>query len=447
VGKVVKGIAGVADEFSNGIKLKPGTGAGLEYGLAVDDAVFLQSLDKTQKVVVKIEKAGDRPRDVVMSVSEAADEVAKSDTNYFRIVGVKPKSPGKVSLKGNDDVGAVAPRNKTIVRPSRSNLVNKFQDADESLFGKSYSFVGKNGEEVDGVVVDIVKDRNGVSNIYLAAADGDYAMRANQIASFAEISPLPIGKGGKGYGRFVRDPSSSLRAPYYIANAESAETSFSQWVKNSGDVSAGQLSEETQRMHKVIGLGPNGDRMYKAAANNSQIRYGTFSDGFLLSKRSKQVLYADKVNKELKAKGISIGDPVNNGLVLVKGVDKKGSPINVENQHRYPIGESYSSYFESAAKTMNDIKKAPNGSFEALELISDYYHTMVNARFFDNINNSLVFVQTNALLKSKGFSTVPQGYLDHLAYRHNYQDFRAIFREYNEGVISKPPADWVSGLE
>ena len=77
-----------------------------------------------------------------------------------------------------------------------------------------------------------MKDRNGVSNIYLATTDGQYAMRANQIASFDEIPSLPIDKGGKGYGRFVRDPSSSLRAPFYIANAESAETSFSQWDRS-----------------------------------------------------------------------------------------------------------------------------------------------------------------------------------------------------------------------
>lgn len=106
------------------------------------------------------------------------------------------------------------------------------------------------------------------------------------------------------------------------------------------------------------------------------------------------------------------------GKIAIKNLSNKYWPQNTrDGHHYYPHHHMLKHYFTSAGKTLYQISqnirynKRINGT---RKLIGTYYHTMVNARPFGNVNNSLLMVQVNYLLKRTGHEGLLHGDLDHL---------------------------------
>jgi len=123
------------------------------------------------------------------------------------------------------------------------------------------------------------------------------------------------------------------------------------------------------------------------------------------------------------------------GALAVRRV-KENLPDNPkEGGHAYPIGhKGLVAYYKSAVVSLNALMKA-SSSEKKLNCLGDLYHTMINARPFTQVNQSLFMNQINVLLKHMSLSTVHHGHLDHLAHRFDYREFRKLFRLHYDGKL------------
>ena len=123
------------------------------------------------------------------------------------------------------------------------------------------------------------------------------------------------------------------------------------------------------------------------------------------------------------------------GAVAIKRV-KQNLPENTEQgEHRYPSGhKDLIPYFRSAVISLNAFMNTSNRD-RKLRRLSDFYHTMINARPYTQVNQSLFMNQVNVLLQSIALPPVHHGHLDHLAHRFDYREFRQIFRLHHKGQL------------
>jgi hypothetical protein len=105
--------------------------------------------------------------------------------------------------------------------------------------------------------------------------------------------------------------------------------------------------------------------------------------------------------------------------------------------HFYPPGKHLQVYFDQAADHLFQAKKmiSEGKTLEAQKEIGRYYHVMVNARPYDQINNSVFMNQTNYLLKLTGHPGISQGELDHLFMRLNSKQVDQIWPQVLEGKV------------
>lgn len=134
---------------------------------------------------------------------------------------------------------------------------------------------------------------------------------------------------------------------------------------------------------------------------------------------------ADKHNLQIHA-----------GDLAIKRV-KENLPHNPsEGGHQYPIGhQGLVSYYRSATVSLNAYQGATRVE-KKLKCVADLYHTMINARPFTQVNQSLFMNQVNVLLDLAGFNCVHHGHLDHLAHRFHYREFRKLFKLHQDGKLA-----------
>ena len=77
---------------------------------------------------------------------------------------------------------------------------------------------------------------------------------------------------------------------------------------------------------------------------------------------------------------------------------------------------------------------------EARQEIGQYYHVMVNARPYDQVNNSVFFNQTNYLLKLTGHIGISTGDLDHVMMRMSSSQMQAFWPHVLAGEVPNAKA-------
>jgi|GEM_PF-3427001 len=266
-----------------------------------------------------------------------------------------------------------------------------------------------------------------------AATDSVSDVRAPAAVS----SPSYAASKGLNQDRFyVRSSADVIKDPNYIQNATESVDSFNDFWRGHKSITQENLEEASKKMHKVAGLGKNGDRPYGGAAQNKNITYGEFHTAESMSNARPAAEYARQVSEKLK-----LGPVIEEGQVPLKGIPPEARPFNLATRHYYPSSVHLDAYFKQGAKLLDQLKTAKRGSPEAMNHIADYYQVMANALPFENINNSLFMSQTNYLLSEYGFKPMSHGYLDHLAQRLNPEQFRKAFSYQSTKGLPLPSAE------
>lgn len=158
---------------------------------------------------------------------------------------------------------------------------------------------------------------------------------------------------------------------------------------------------------------------------------------FPSSRRPNAAVYREKLDAEL-----GIGKMPEGGLPI-RGIKQADWPKNgAGGTHRYPPGTSMQAYSDVAADHLYSIRKliADGKMTEAQTEIGQYYHVMVNARPYDQINNSLFANQTNYLLKLTGHPGVEQGHLDHVLMRMSSEQVDQFWPKVLKGEVKNANA-------
>lgn len=237
--------------------------------------------------------------------------------------------------------------------------------------------------------------------------------------------------------QFSRDPAIAVNGPYY-ENALEARHEFTKWLKQSSgkNMNVEEFKAINAQMHKTSAIGRNGDRPYKTSAYDSQgISPGKTRDIHLnySSSRPGAQKYAEKIADLLRKE-----KNIPSGLVRVPGVKVSAQPVNVFAQHLYPSGKSLDEYFEQGAALLNKINATPLGARGVVDDIAQYYYTMINARPYEQINNSIFMNQVNSMLEVHGFGGMSHGYMDHLAHRLSFDQFKEVFNMQRRGELPLP---------
>ncbi len=246
----------------------------------------------------------------------------------------------------------------------------------------------------------------------------------------------------------MREANGELIGNYRTNGYESKQFFDNALTQNRGrNLSYDEFNRLNDNMHRVASVGENGATPYATKSyNTGNISagqrldvQGTYDSAAKLSSgRPKMDLYTNEILTN------HVRVPRNtSATVNVKGVLESARPANLQGRHWYPPVGELQQYYRSGHTQLNSIRNlpAPRNSAETQEVmnqVADYYHTMVNARPYQQINNSMYMNQVNSLLQSKGLPRMTHGHLDHLAHRTDFEDFRAIFKLHGEGKIPAP---------
>ena len=123
----------------------------------------------------------------------------------------------------------------------------------------------------------------------------------------------------------------------------------------------------------------------------------------------------------------------NYTTVKLNGISPSGLPANSESTHLYPTADYLDEYFVQMYRTSKEAINLINNNANKkliIDKIAEHYQYAVNARPFEQINNSLFMNEVNTLLKKAGMQTIPHGILDHAAQRLQPQTFIKYFEDY-----------------
>ena len=127
------------------------------------------------------------------------------------------------------------------------------------------------------------------------------------------------------------------------------------------------------------------------------------------------------------------------GKVIINGVAEEDWPLNLRTgEHYYAHPRALKKYFESAGRTLLEYlhhMEEGNKISQARKLIGEYYHTLINARPFGHVNNSLIMGQVNYLLLNTNHQGMLHGDLDHLFTRFDYSDAMEIWIKALDGKL------------
>ncbi len=126
------------------------------------------------------------------------------------------------------------------------------------------------------------------------------------------------------------------------------------------------------------------------------------------------------------------------GKLPIRGLPRWAWPKNHKaGTHTYPHESYLKAYFDLGADHLYEIRNLiQRGEMtEAREKIGHYYHVMLNARPYDQINNSLFANQANYLLKLTGHPGFSQGHLDHLFMRMSSEQIDRLWPKVLSGEV------------
>lgn len=232
---------------------------------------------------------------------------------------------------------------------------------------------------------------------------------------------------------YKRDPKEKITNPDYLRNAVESGDFFIKSLGKPGELTPQQFEAMNLEMHRIATTGKDGKHLgyYGKEAQPGQIR----SSSQLYSARAEAQAYAIQMAKKY---GLKSSEDSPNGRVTIDGIDQDSQPGNIGRGHYYPSNQ-LQSYFAQGARLFNRLKvMPPRSSTHFVHALSDYYHLMVNARPFQHVNNSIFMTQVNVFLRSRGHSGVSHGFIDHLAHRFGYKEFRTLFRAHLEGKLPLP---------
>jgi hypothetical protein len=250
---------------------------------------------------------------------------------------------------------------------------------------------------------------------------------------------------------YAREAGGELRGNYH-PNAVSAAERLHEWnvAQGTRPVTPESLREFTREMHRIIADGPQGQRPYpgfKGQPGRMREPHPVSPDISKGAMRPPASQYVSSVIADFPDQAIV--RPPGEGItpLPIAGISERALPGNViaAGGHAYPRAQYLDEYFRRGAELLNEIRSAPAGSTQAFEKTAEYYHLMINAQPFDQINNSLFMTQVNYLLRAKEVHPgMTQGYLDYFAYELQFPEFLKIFRLHSEGRL---PAPSVYGLK
>jgi len=124
------------------------------------------------------------------------------------------------------------------------------------------------------------------------------------------------------------------------------------------------------------------------------------------------------------------------GEVTIDGIPAWAWPENRGATHVYPPSRHLHLYFARAARILSITQTCRRE--DVVASVADFHHTMVNARAYESINNSVAMTEVNVLLMRRGFRGVTHGWLDHLAHRLGTANYRLVFRSHWAGDLPDP---------
>lgn len=155
--------------------------------------------------------------------------------------------------------------------------------------------------------------------------------------------------------------------------------------------------------------------------------------------------YTNMVLKHFNLNPAPIKESTAGGLVQIRGIPTEHLPLNFRYMdlvgHAYPHGSSLPHYYKEGAKILSKIKgklQAGNSGPEVWGQIGDYYHLMVNARPYDQINNSLFMNQANYLLRLSGHPGISHHWIDHIFTRIPQETARLLWPKILNKEVPKP---------
>ena len=116
--------------------------------------------------------------------------------------------------------------------------------------------------------------------------------------------------------------------------------------------------------------------------------------------------------------------------VYLLGIDNNSLPYNQANRHFYPSGTKLEQYYARMYKTSKEALNlinmdAPKSAI--LDKLAEHYQYAINARPYEQINNSLYMNEINTLLLKANMKTMPHCNLDHAAHRLQPDSFKKYF--------------------
>jgi len=150
------------------------------------------------------------------------------------------------------------------------------------------------------------------------------------------------------------------------------------------------------------------------------------------SRRAGAVAYFDRVASE---SGIG---PMIEGALPVRGISDQDQPANFrDGRHLYPHPSAVGAYVDLAAGYLFRIRALikRGDAARARSLIGHYYHVLVNAHPYENVNNSLFANQMVHLLRLTGHPGVSHGDLDHLLMRMSSEQVDLFWPRVLEGKV------------
>ena len=168
---------------------------------------------------------------------------------------------------------------------------------------------------------------------------------------------------------------------------------------------------------------------FEKIVNESHKRSNYFKDGKQYVQNPGEIRFKGSLSNPTRASAVDYYNKLNNdhgigkmveGKLPIRGLNEKDWPGNLSGgTHFYPEGRSMHAYYDLGSDYLYDIRELikKNQMAEAQNKIGHYYHVMLNARPYNNINNSLFANQANYLLKLSGHPGFSQGHLDHVMMR------------------------------
>jgi hypothetical protein len=209
----------------------------------------------------------------------------------------------------------------------------------------------------------------------------------------------------------------------YRAAHEGARVDFYEYFTSGEAITPERLASELQRLHGNVAADYRGE-------GGLPVNPGRFHTETGLASGSP--LRRADVAGELHRAGFSADEIANltaEGPVRVRGIADGQLPQNAHGRHFYPGAADHGAYLEAAARRLETLRTMPLNKTAFANELADYYHTLVNGRFFGQVNNSLWLDQVNSLLRSVGHPGIAHGQLDFVALTVDYESFRRVFHE------------------